>query len=141
MRACLVVTIATIASATVSLAGVLNPEHHDASRRLSKRAIPLLAYKSGGSGASSSLPNHIDPNLGQSSAMLNQMATGASMAQPLWISGVTMILISFAMGMQYMAAANRVALARSYRGNARSSGGDFVPAYLDSAAQLYSRRR
>ena len=63
------------------------------SRRLTKRAIPLLAYKAGGSGASSSLPNHIDPNLGQSSAMLNQMATGATMAQPLWISGVTMVLL------------------------------------------------
>ena len=48
-------------------------------------------------------------------------------------------IYSFAMGMQYMAAANRVALARSYRGHARSS--DFVPAYLDSAAQLYGKRR
>ena len=109
-------------------------------RRLRKRspALPLLGYKSGGGGGgdgANRLPSHLDPNIGNSAAMINRMATTASMAYPLNIAGVATVMASVAMMMQYMAAVNR------YRGLARSSSGGFVPAYIDSAAKQYGNRR
>merc|ERR1712079_315025 len=106
MKTCLILAIVIAVTSAGNLRG-------DA-RRLTKRspALPLLGYKSGGGGGgdgANRLPSHLDPNIGNSAAMINRMATTASMA-------------SVAMMMQYMAAVNR------YRGLARSSSGGFVPA-------------
>ena len=68
-------------------------------------AIPLLAYKSGGSGASP-LPPHVDPNIGQSTAQLNSMVTGASMSGPLAVLGTLNILASFVMAIYYFQSVN-----------------------------------
>ena len=74
-----------------------------------KRAIPaipfLIAYKSGGSGASP-LPPHVDPNIGQSSAQINSMSTSASMSGPLAVLGGLAILASFFMAANYFQAVN-----------------------------------
>ena len=74
-----------------------------------KRAIPaipfLLAYKSGGSGASP-LPDYIDPNIGQSTAQINSMSTGASMSGPLAVLGTLNILASGVMAMYYFQSVN-----------------------------------
>merc|ERR1712079_287385 len=104
MKTCLILAIVIAVTSAGNLRG-------DA-RRLTKRspALPLLGYKSGGGGGgdgANRLPSHLDPNIGNSAAMM----------------------------MQYMAAVNR------YRGLARSSSGGFVPAYIDSAAKQYGKRR
>ena len=74
-----------------------------------KRAIPaipfLIAYKSGGSGASP-LPPHVDPNIGQSSAQINSMSTSASMSGPLAVMGILNIVASGFMAMNYFQAVN-----------------------------------
>ena len=74
-----------------------------------KRAIPaipfLLAYKSGGSGAAP-LPDYIDPNIGQSTAQINSMSTGASMSGPLAVLGTLNILASGVMAMYYFQSVN-----------------------------------
>ena len=81
-----------------------NTNHHR-----QKRAIPaipfLLAYKSGGSGASP-LPDYIDPNIGQSTAQINSMVTGASMSGPLAVLGILNILASGVMAMNYFQSVN-----------------------------------
>ena len=60
--------LVVLATTTAFATEMGNNNHHREKRAIPKlAAIPLLAYKSGGSGASP-LPPHIDPNIGQSSA-------------------------------------------------------------------------
>lgn len=98
----LLMALATLASAAV-LSRSSSNNHRE------KRALPaipfLIAYKSGGSGASP-LPPHVDPNIGQSSAQLNSMSTSASMSGPLAVMGILNILASGFMAMNYFQAVN-----------------------------------
>merc|ERR1711884_522801 len=89
------------ALATVVFAREIGNINHHRERR----AIPLLAYKAGGSGADP-LPPHVDPNIGQSTAQLNSMATGASMSGPLAVLGILNILASGVMAMNYFQSVN-----------------------------------
>merc|ERR1712029_1112693 len=91
--------LAAIATTAASVEMGNNNHHRE------KRAFPKLKYKSGGSGAGP-LPPHVDPNIGQSSAQLNSMATGASMSGPLATMGVLAILTSALMAANYFQAVN-----------------------------------
>ena len=98
----LLVVLATTAFATE----MGNNNQHREKRALPKlAAIPLLAYKSGGSGASP-LPPFVDPNIGQSSAQINSMSKSASMSGPLAVLGGLAILASFFMAANYFQAVN-----------------------------------
>ena len=88
-----------------------NTNHHRQRRSPALQALPALAllpklaYKSGGSG-SAPLPDYIDPNIGQSSAQINSMVTGASMSGPLAVLGTLNILASGVMAMYYFQSVN-----------------------------------
>ena len=98
--------LVVLATTTAFATEMGNNNHHREKRALPKlAAIPLLAYKSGGSGASP-LPPHIDPNIGQSSAQINSMSTSASMSGPLAVLGGLAILASFFMAANYFQAVN-----------------------------------
>ena len=84
------IVLLLVLSATIAAQATLQQNNH----HREKRALPklaLLAYKSGGSGASP-LPPHIDPNIGQSSAQLNALATTASMSGPFAVLGILHII-------------------------------------------------
>ena len=98
--------LVVLATTTAFATDMGNNNHHREKRALPKlAAIPLLAYKSGGSGASP-LPPHVDPNIGQSSAQLNSMSTSASMSGPLAVMGILNIIASGVMAMNYFQAVN-----------------------------------
>ena len=98
--------LAAAATTAASAAAMSNNNHHREKRAIPKlAAIPLLAYKSGGSGAAP-LPDYIDPNIGQSTAQINSMVTGASMSGPLAVLGMLNILASGVMAMYYFQSVN-----------------------------------
>ena len=88
-----------------------NTNHHRQRRSPALQALPALPallafkYKSGGSGAAP-LPDYIDPNIGQSTAQINSMSTGASMSGPLAVLGTLNILASGVMAMYYFQSVN-----------------------------------
>merc|ERR1712117_523560 len=101
-----ILSLALLAAiATTAASATMGNNHHHLEKRSPKTIIPLLAYKSGGSGASP-LPPHIDPNIGQSSAQINSMSTSASMSSPLAVLGGLAILASFFMAANYFQAVN-----------------------------------
>ena len=101
MKAMLNLALVAALATVVFAREIGNNNHHR-----EKRALPLLkGYKSGGSGADP-LPPHVDPNIGQSTAQLNSMATGASMSGPLAILGGLAILMSLFMAANYFQAVN-----------------------------------
>ena len=110
MKAPLSLTLAlamatTLASATE--AG--NNNHHREKRAIPAIPIIALAYKSGGGGGGSGanrLPAHLDPNIGNSAAEINSMATSASMSGPLAVLGGLNVLASVVMAMNYFQAVN-----------------------------------
>ena len=93
MKETLNLALLVLLAATTAFATEMgNNNHHREKRAIPKlAAIPLLAYKSGGSGASP-LPPHIDPNIGQSSAQINAVATTASMSGPFAVLGILHII-------------------------------------------------
>ena len=107
MKGQLSVVLLMALATTLASAAVLSSS--SSSHHRQKRAIPaipfLLAYKSGGSGASP-LPDYIDPNIGQSTAQINSMSTGASMSGPLAVLGTLNILASGVMAMYYFQSVN-----------------------------------
>ena len=96
----LLASLATNAASGLGRAG--NGRNQQTNLHRLKRAIPL---KSGGSGASP-LPDYIDPNIGQSTAQINSMSTGASMSGPLAVLGTLNILASGVMAMYYFQSVN-----------------------------------
>jgi len=101
MKAMLNLALVAALATVVFAREIGNINHHR-----ERRAVPaLLAYKAGGSGASP-LPPHVDPNIGQSTAQLNSMATGASMSGPLAVLGILNILASGVMAMNYFQSVN-----------------------------------
>ena len=100
MKGILSLALLAAIATTAACVEMGNNNHHR-----EKRAFPKLKYKSGGSGAGP-LPPHVDPNIGQSSAQLNSMATGASMSGPLATMGVLAILTSALMAANYFQAVN-----------------------------------
>ena len=97
-----------IATAITSATETGSDNHHR-----QKRAIPaipfLIAYKSGGGGGGDGvnrLPSHLDPNIGNSAAQINSMATSASMSGPLAVLGVLNVAASAVMAMNYFRAVN-----------------------------------
>ena len=101
MKAMLNLALVAALATVVFAREIGNNNHHR-----EKRALPLLkGYKSGGSGADP-LPPHVDPNIGQSTAQLNSMATGASMSGPLAVLGILNILASGVMAMNYFQSVN-----------------------------------
>ena len=101
-----ILSLALLAAiATTAASATMGNNHHHLEKRSPKTILPLLALKSGGSGASP-LPPHIDPNIGQSSAQLNMMATSSSMSGPLAILGGLAILMSLFMAANYFQAVN-----------------------------------
>ena len=101
MKAMLNLALVAALATVVFAREIGNNNHHR-----EKRALPLLkGYKSGGSGADP-LPPHVDPNIGQSTAQLNSMATGASMSGPLAVLGTLNILASGVMAMYYFQSVN-----------------------------------
>ena len=112
----LALTAALAATVFGSVSG--NTNHHREKRAFP--AIPLLAYKSGGSGADP-LPEYIDPNIGQSSAQINSMVTGASMSGPLAVLGTLNILASGVMAMYYFQSVNA-----NYRRAGYANGGQYL---------------
>merc|ERR1712241_483357 len=102
-----ILNLALVAALATAVFGNIN---HNRERR----AVPkLLAYKAGGSGASP-LPPHVDPNLGQSSAQINSMVTGASMSGPLAVLGILKILASGVVAANYFQAQNSFKRRASY---------------------------
>ena len=98
MKAMLNLALVAALATVVFAREIGNNNHHR-----EKRAFPK--YKSGGSGADP-LPPHVDPNIGQSTAQLNSMATGASMSGPLAVLGILNILASGVMAMNYFQSVN-----------------------------------
>ena len=84
-----IVLLLVLEATMASQATLHHNNHHREKRALPKLA--LLAYKSGGSGASP-LPPHVDPNIGQSSAQINAIATTASMSGPFAVMGILHII-------------------------------------------------
>ena len=112
--------LVVLATTTAFATEMGNNNHHREKRAIPKlAAIPLLAYKSGGSGASP-LPPHVDPNIGQSSAQLNSMSTSASMSGPLAVMGILNIIASGVMAMNYFQAVN------ARRRSGHSYGGPYI---------------
>ena len=98
--------LAAVATTAASAAAMGNNNHHREKRALPKlAAIPLLAYKSGGSGAGP-LPPHIDPNIGMSNMKFHEMPIEASFSGPLATLGVLAIISSAFMAASYFQAAN-----------------------------------
>merc|ERR1712012_1432990 len=105
MKGQLSVVLLMALATTLTSAAVLSSSSHHRQKRAFP-AIPfLIAYKSGGSGASP-LPPHVDPNIGQSSAQLNSMSTSTSMSGPLAVMGILNIIASGVMAMNYFQAVN-----------------------------------
>ena len=98
--------LAAVATTAASAAAMGNNNHHREKRALPKlAAIPLLAYKSGGSGAGP-LPPHIDPNIGMSNMKFHEMPIEASFSGPLATLGVLAIISSAFMAASYFQAVN-----------------------------------
>ena len=98
--------LAAVATTAASAAAMGHSNHHREKRALPKlAAIPLLAYKSGGSGAGP-LPPHIDPNIGMSNMKFHEMPIEASFSGPLATLGVLAIISSAFMAASYFQAAN-----------------------------------
>ena len=75
-----------------------------------KRAIPKLALLAplafkGGS-ETNDLPPGFDPNVGSTAAVINSMATSASMSGPFAVMGLLHIIVAAVMAMSYFAVAN-----------------------------------
>ena len=75
-----------------------------------KRAVPKLALLAplafkGGS-ETNDLPPGFDPNVGSTAAVINSMATSASMSGPLAVLGGLNVLASLVMAMNYFQAVN-----------------------------------
>jgi len=133
---------ALVATIIATVSG--NTNHHR-----QKRAIPaipfLLAYKSGGSGAAP-LPDYIDPNIGQSTAQINSMSTGASMSGPLAVLGTLNILASGVMAMYYFQSVNAARRAGYTNGGSyiqKRSSQNFhqksIASFINSFSELRSR--
>ena len=98
--------LAAVATTAASAAAMGHSNHHREKRALPKlAAIPLLAYKSGGSGAGP-LPPHIDPNIGMSNMKFHEMPIEASFSGPLATLGVLAIISSAFMAASYFQAVN-----------------------------------
>ena len=98
--------LAAVATTAASAAAMGHGNHHREKRALPKlAAIPLLAYKSGGSGAGP-LPPHIDPNIGMSNMKFHEMPIEASFSGPLATLGVLAIISSAFMAASYFQAVN-----------------------------------
>ena len=115
-----ILSLALLAAiATTAASATMGNNNHHLEKRSPKTILPLLALKSGGSGASP-LPPHIDPNIGQSSAQLNSMSTSASMSGPLAVMGILNIIASGVMAMNYFQAVN------ARRRSGHSYGGPYI---------------
>ena len=99
----LLASLATNAASGLGRAG--NGRNQQTNLHRLKRAIPLIALKSGGSGASP-LPPHVDPNIGMSTDMLHEMPIEASFSGPLATLGVLAIISSAFMAASYFQAVN-----------------------------------
>ena len=101
----LLASLATNAASGLGRAG--NGRNQQTNLHRLKRAIPLIALKSGGSGASP-LPPHVDPNIGMSTALndFHKMPVGASFSGPLAVTGMVAIATSLAMAYSYFQAVN-----------------------------------
>ena len=98
--------LVVLATTTAFATDMGNNNHHREKRALPKlAAIPLLAYKSGGSGAGP-LPPHIDPNIGMSNMKFHEMPIEASFSGPLATLGVLAIISSAFMAASYFQAVN-----------------------------------
>jgi len=137
-------TIIATVSGNTNHAVLSSSSHHR-----QKRAIPaipfLLAYKSGGSGAAP-LPDYIDPNIGQSTAQINSMSTGASMSGPLAVLGTLNILASGVMAMYYFQSVNAARRAGYTNGGSyiqKRSSQNFhqksIASFINSFSELRSR--
>ena len=108
-----ILNLALLASLAINAASGLgragNGRNQQTNLHRLKRAIPLIALKSGGSGASP-LPPHVDPNIGMSTVLndFHKMPIGASFSGPLAVTGMLAIATSLAMAYSYFQAVNEV---------------------------------